>query len=206
MKTKVLKVLKPKTLALGFSQEELEGVAETISGNLTEESTDDDIESAVKAILPFLKVSQQAATRVINAKKEELEKKSPKEPKKGGADDDEPEEEPKWFKSYREKTEQQILSLKQERDTASRLKVFEALLEGLPEKQKTSKLKDFGRISFKDDEDFNSYIEDQKEVVKEIKLELSEHGLDSFEIPSSGKAFKEEDNFVLQMKEINKKE
>jgi hypothetical protein len=206
MKTKVLKVLKPKTLALGFSQEELEGVAETISGNLTEESTDDDIESAVKAILPFLKVSQQAATRVINAKKEELEKRSPKEPKKEGANDDEPEEEPKWFKSYREKTEQQILSLKQERDTASRLKVFEALLEGLPEKQKTSKLKDFGRISFKDDEDFNSYIEDQKEVVKEIKLELSEHGLDSFEIPSSGKAFKEEDNFVLQMKEINKKE
>lgn len=206
MKTKVLNVLKPKTLALGFSQEELDGVAETISGNLTDESTDDDIESAVKEILPFLKVSQQAATRVINAKKEELKKKSPKEPKNGGADDDEPEEEPKWFKSYREKTEQQILSLKQERDTASRLKVFEALLEGLPEKQKTSKLKDFGRISFKDDEDFNSYIEDQKEVVKEIKLELSEHGLDSFEIPSSGKAFKEEDNFVLQMKEINKKE
>lgn len=204
MKTKVLQRLKPKTASLGFSQTELDGVAESISGNLTDESTEEQIESAIDAILPFLKVSQSLATRVINAKKEELEKQyNKKEPDKGSPDKDD-KGEPEWFKSYREKTEKEIADLKFVGVAKSRKDLFEATLEGLPEKQKLSKLRDFDRIQFKDDADFTGYLEEQKEVVKDIKQELSESGLESIEIPGSGRQVKEEEAFIKQMQELNK--
>lgn len=205
MKTKVLQRLKPKTASLGFSQTELDGVAESISGNLTDESTDEQIDSAIDAVLPFLKVSQQMATRVINVKKEELEKQYKKEPGKKTEEPDD-KDEPAWFKTYREKTEKEIADLKLVGVSKTRREQFAATLEGLPEKQKASKLKDFDRIQFKDEEDFNSYIEEQKDVVKEIKQELADSGLETIEIPGSGRKVKEEDEFIKSMQEINKQD
>jgi hypothetical protein len=80
-KTKlVLDLLRPKAAPLGFSKEELEGVARNIADNL---SLDDDVtdevltEAATKAVdaaMPLLEMSQKNANRIIQKNKEEREK------------------------------------------------------------------------------------------------------------------------------------
>ncbi|OFY44001.1 MAG: hypothetical protein A2X18_07685 [Bacteroidetes bacterium GWF2_40_14] len=71
MKTKVLKKLKPEIASLGFSDEDLTEAVDTIAAGLKDDASDDDIANAVKSIVPFLKVSQKAVTRIVNAKKKE---------------------------------------------------------------------------------------------------------------------------------------
>lgn len=71
-KTKlVFNVLKLKSKALGFSKDELEGIAADVANNfeLDEEASDEDvnaeIEKQVDAVLPFLKIAQKTAQRTI---------------------------------------------------------------------------------------------------------------------------------------------
>ena len=78
MKTKVLQDLKPKAASLGFTAEELESVATQIAGTLQEDATEEQISAQVDAIMPYLKLSQSAVTRIVNAKKKE--KQTPKAP------------------------------------------------------------------------------------------------------------------------------
>ena len=73
MKKKVLTAMKPKVIALGFTKEELESAADTVAGNLTEESTDEEINASIDAVIPYLKLGQKMATRAINAAKNESE-------------------------------------------------------------------------------------------------------------------------------------
>ncbi len=185
MKTKVLQRLKPKSASLGFSQTELDGVAATLAGNLTDDATDEQIDSEIDKVLPFLKVSQSMATRVINAEKEKLKK--PAEPAPGSdqkpKDDDEM---PAWYKKEKEEQKALIDSLINANQKKDRRAAFELKLEGLLPKQKEAKLKDFDRISFKDDADFDSYVTEQEEVLKGIKQELADKGLETIVPPGGG--------------------
>lgn len=76
----VLDLLKPEVTSLGFSKEELEGVAENIANNLTVEAeAEDDVvtEAAKKAIAvykPILELSQKNANRIITKNNEEKAK------------------------------------------------------------------------------------------------------------------------------------
>ncbi|MCJ7820954.1 MAG: hypothetical protein MUP53_07100, partial [Bacteroidales bacterium] len=72
----VIQSLKPKAIALGFSKEELEIVANQIKATLPENATDEQIDAAVEAAIPYLKVSQTAVNRIVNASKEK-EKATP---------------------------------------------------------------------------------------------------------------------------------
>lgn len=79
-------MMKPKVASLGFSKEELESAAESIAGNLTDESSEDDINAQIDAVIPFLKLGQKMATRAINASKnpesEEAKKQAEEEARK----------------------------------------------------------------------------------------------------------------------------
>lgn len=72
----VLVILKPKSKALGFSREELEGIAADVANNLEldEEASDEDvnaeIEKQVNAVLPYLKIAQKTAQRTIQSFKD----------------------------------------------------------------------------------------------------------------------------------------
>lgn len=66
-KEKVSELLKPKTAQLGFTQEELESVVDNISGNLTDDASDEDINARIDAVIPYLALSQKAANRAIQA-------------------------------------------------------------------------------------------------------------------------------------------
>lgn len=69
MKTKVLQALKPKVASLGFTKEEIESVVDSISETLQEDATEEQIAEKVDAVIPYLKLSQSAVTRIVNAKR-----------------------------------------------------------------------------------------------------------------------------------------
>jgi hypothetical protein len=83
MKNRVLKALKPKVVALGFSEEELMEIATNIASGLKDEATEEDINAAISGVIPVLKVSQKAVNRIVNAKEPKPEDPKPAEPKKG---------------------------------------------------------------------------------------------------------------------------
>lgn len=208
MKTRILQKLnvKPNITSLGFTKEELEGVAETVSQNLSEESSEEQIEAEVEKTLKILKVSQQAANRVINATKTKAPKGADDpDPNKGGKKPEEAEDEPSWFSKYREETESKLQKLQNANLAESRRKLFEATIEGLLPKQKEAMLKDFDRVSFKDEEDFEAYRKEKEALVLEINQELANEGLSKMAKPASGtKAKSDEDEFVKLMEDINK--
>lgn len=68
----VLSFLKPKAKELGFTKEELEAIAVSISSHLTDEEPSTEVINAeIDAVMPFLKVSQTAVNRIVNARKQE---------------------------------------------------------------------------------------------------------------------------------------
>lgn len=67
MKKRVLDLMKPKCAKLGFSKEELNNAADRVAGKFNEESTDEEINAEIDAVIPYLEIAQSAANRVINA-------------------------------------------------------------------------------------------------------------------------------------------
>lgn len=194
MVQKVLATLKPKTTSLGFTKEELEGVAQSIAANLTDETTEEQIASAVESVIPFLKVSQSVATRVINAaKKKETHPKETED-----VDDDAKSkvstknEEPEWFKAYREQNDKKLSALIEGKTLETRKALFSKKLEGLTDQQKERKLKDFDRMSFADDDDFTSYLSEVEEAVKDEVQMNSNQELGNFGQPFRGRKTKAE--------------
>ena len=59
MKGKVLTILKPLLASKGFSKEELESLAEIAAKNLTEASTEEEINNAASGIIPYADVMQK---------------------------------------------------------------------------------------------------------------------------------------------------
>lgn len=63
MKEKILNLLKPLLSPKGFSKEELEGLADIASKNLTDTSTEEDINNVVNGILPYAEMMQRVGNR-----------------------------------------------------------------------------------------------------------------------------------------------
>jgi hypothetical protein len=207
----VIQKLKPKAASLGFNDKELEAVANQIKATLPENATDEQIDAAIEAAIPYLKVTQTAVTRIVNAKKKEGHQEPPRvrrHGKEGGENQNgEEDEEPAWFKKFRTAQEERLAAIEQANVTKSRRTVFEELIKELPEKTKASKLKDFDRMAFKDDADFEAYKAEVVADVTAIKQELADAGLSKFKVPGGGDPAKTaEDDFVNQMAEINRQE
>lgn len=189
-KEKVLQVLKTKAKSLGFNEKELAGVLESLLVNLAEDSKDEEINTAVENILPFLKVSQSATNRIVNAEKAKLKKTESVNTTTTESTEEKPTEddEPAWFKNYRQQTDARIQQLLNEKTMETRREVYSKQLEGLSEKHKKIKLMDFERLSFKDDEDFTSYIEEQKPLIEELIQDTSNDNLGRMRQPFAGNA------------------
>ena len=74
--SRVIVKLKPKVASLGFSRLEVEGAASRIASNLAEDASDEDIDAAIDAVLPYLELAQTSANRIINKAKDGDGKKS----------------------------------------------------------------------------------------------------------------------------------
>lgn len=204
MKTKVIERLKPKAASLGFTKKELEGVTDIIVRNLQEDASDESVDEEIDKALQFLEISQSMANRVINANITKT-----KQPK--GEDNTSPDnatqqnDEPDWFRKYREQQEQRLQQLENAKISESRRERFEKSLSGLLPKQKEDRLKDFDRMSFKDEEDFLNYLEDKSAMVSEINQELANEGLSKMSAPPAGTSAKSStDEFIEKMVQLNK--
>lgn len=198
IKALVLKDLKPKTKALGFSGDEVESAAENISGNLTieetasEEEVTEAVSKAVDAALPFLKLSQKASSRVINEwKKTHADTGEEKEPQdgndKGKTKKDGDDSVPAWGQAIidaNNQLKQELAAMRTEKATASRRGRLESVLKDTG-KYGERLLKSFDRMSFKDDAEFEEFLTDAQEDLKSYNQERADQGLSTLGAPPS---------------------
>lgn len=217
-KTKlVFNVLKLKAKALGFSKDELEGIAADIANNfeLDEEASDEDanaeIEKQVDAVLPFLKIAQKTAQRTIqNFKDSEDDNDTDGDSagtgtKKNNHKTEENAEEkvPAWAQALitQNKTLQtEILGLKSERETDGRRAKLKALLKDKGTFGK-SVLKSFDRMKFENESEFDDFYDGVVEDLAAIDQERANEGLGKLGAPT-GPEHKKDGPEVLKDDEI----
>lgn len=185
MEKEILDALKIKFKNLGFGEKAFEGVAKYLATTVTEQ---DKIETAITGVEPLLKSFQGDVDKRVNdavAKaKAEAGKSDPTKKKDG--DEDEPKEDPTmpaWAKEMLESNKtlaQELNNLKSGKTLETRRSQLEAKLKDAPEKVKASYLKQFERMSFKDDEDFTGYLADVETQATELAQEFSNSGLKGF--------------------------
>lgn len=73
--------------------------------------------------------------------------------------------------------QQKIESFQNEKISGSRVDVLSQKLVGVPDSFKAQKLKDFGRMKFDSDEDFNTYLAEVETDLGTLKQELASQGL-----------------------------
>lgn len=187
MKTRVLNILKPEIKDLGFKEEDLAEAVESIANGLNPDATDEEIKAKIDLVVPFLKVSQKAVTRIVNAQPKPTPQPQPQpQPKPEPTKDDPFEKFKAWQEEQQKKHNEEIDALKKQvtdlttKDLLkNRTSQFEALLANLPEKQKASLLKDFNRVAgtFKDDAEFNAYLAEKKTDIEGLVQEMTDAGM-----------------------------
>ena len=110
MNKKFLQLLKDKTKDFGLTAKAIEDLAEQGSEGITEETTDEDLETKADLYAKLAKITQGEVTR-------KLQSKQPKQSEGGTNPDkpsDPPADEPAWFKSYREAQDAKIAALEEQ--------------------------------------------------------------------------------------------
>ena len=192
----ILKSLKTKAKAFGFNKKELESIADAVSDNLelAEDASDEDvnaaIETAVDAVLPFLQVSQSAASRAIQSYKDA----HPVEGNDGNDGDDDPspatkpvkpspkkgskvqtttdDETPAWAQRLFDRLDK----IEGEKTTDKRQSKLQKLLENTGSFGKRT-MKAFARMKFENDEEFEEYLEEVQSDLDELNQERANDGL-----------------------------
>ena len=208
LKKKVFLKLKTGAQAFGYKRDELMSVAAHIADNLkldenaSEEDVEDAVDEAVAGCIPFLEFGQSMATRVINDSK----------PKDGHASDDdedddngdEPKSAPKksqkttstansdvpaWVKDLQKSVEtlaSQVETMKGEKITTGRKERLTKLLADTGTYGEAA-LKNFERMSFKDDDDFEDYLTSVEGDLAKFKQQMADSGLAHLTTPPTPK-------------------
>lgn len=187
MKDKILQQLKTKYSNLGLSVKTLEGFAEQLATTVTEETQ---IEGAVQGAEFYLKIAQAEADRVRQDSKKNTttQQQQTTEPQKNDV--------PEWQKAIEALTNQ-VSALTQKTVVSTRKEQFQKVLGGLHESIRQSKLKDFERMNFQTDEDFQTYLSEAQSDANTINQELINSGLKS-NVPQGQAIKKAEDAQVLK--------
>lgn len=195
-KKQVLTALKPKVKAFGFDKNELESVAAQIANNLNlaEDASEDDIQTAidtaVDAAVPFLKLTQSAVSRIVNAQRskpndgeddDDPSKKTPPPPDK--KDD----EIPAWAKAIIDSNnslKEELSAMKAEKTTTSRKARLKELVKDAGSYGE-SLLRQFSHMNFANDEEFDTYLSEVGEDIKSLNQEFKNAGLKGLGNPPS---------------------
>lgn len=219
----VLVILKPKSKALGFSREELEGIAADVANNLEldEEASDEDvnaeIEKQVNAVLPYLKIAQKTAQRTIQSFKgskglDDGEVDDPdddpagnKKPIRKQKKEKEEEQVPAWAQALitqNKALQTEILGLKSERESDGRRSKLKALLKDKGTFGKTV-LKNFDKMKFENESEFDDFYDGVVEDLAAIDQERANEGLGKLGAPAAQRKPKEEEVEVIKENEID---
>lgn len=211
---KVLETLKTNKdiKALGFSRRELKGIAANVADKLqledeaTDEEVSEAISSAIDDVLPLLKLTQSAVDRQVQDYKRSTEDDDD--------DDDENDIEPSRTSPSRKNPKSKKDSDDADSATLAALKELTQVVTALQGEVNTLKtgnttnnrrakveklltdtgkfgerqLKAFSRMSFKDDEEFEDYLEDLKEDIEAENQDRADRGLEKLgNIPAPDK-------------------
>lgn len=193
----VLNALKPKVKAFGFDKKEVESAAATIADNLkladdaSEEEIQTAVDTAVEAAVPFLALSQQAVTRIVNAKdKKDDPKDEPKDtPKDDPKDSPKDNDMPAWAQAFideqkknTEALQAELSAMKAEKTATGRKARLEEVLKDTGAFGKST-LRQFERMTFKDDGAFEEFLTEVKDDLKTLNQERTDAGLGSLGNP-----------------------
>jgi len=168
MKSKLIALLKTSFASKGFNAKELEALADLVIGQhtLTDESTDEDLTTAVTAAKPTADFVQSVASRQVSDVKKPKPVEEPKEdPKKDDVDPNETATDKalRLIMEKLEKQEQTIALFGQEKVATTRREQFIASMKGTSEAYQAKELKKFDRMAFAKDEDFTAFLEETKD-------------------------------------------
>lgn len=216
----VLVILKPKSKALGFSREELEGIAADVANNLEldEEASDEDvnaeIEKQVNAVLPYLKIAQKTAQRTIQSFKDSQdldddevddEDDDPAGSKKPIRKQKKDEQVPAWGQAIITQNKAlltEIIGLKSERENDGRRSKLKALLKDKGTFGKTV-LKNFDKMKFENESEFDDFFDGIVEDLAAIDQERANEGLGKLGAPAAQRKPKKDEVEVIKGDEID---
>ena len=207
LKKKVFLKLKTGAQAYGYKRDELRSVAAHIADNLkldenaSEEDVEDAVDNAVSSCIPFLKFGQTMATRVINDSKpkedhdtdddndddDATQKSTSKKSNKTAPTPDN--DTPSWVKELQKSVEalaNQVETMKGEKVTIGRKERLSKLLADTGTYGEAA-LKNFERMSFKDDDDFDDYFTSVEEDLAKFKQQMADSGLAHLTTPPTPK-------------------
>ena len=205
MKEKILQALKNKYANLGFSAKAFEGMAEYLAITVTEEDQIDNATSGAEIVLKGFQgdADKRVNDAVAKAKAENQKPNPTPEPNPANPKPEDPKDDtPSWAKSLIEShkaLQTELTAIKAGKTTETRKSIFEKKLEKVSNpKLKATMLKDFERIPFDSDDDFQSYLTEKESDISKIIQEQSNQGLSRFGQPykaqtdPKGQASKEE--------------
>lgn len=212
MKEKLLVALKTKYKTFGFGDKAFDGVADYLSKTVTEESA---IETAISGVEGLLKAFQGDIDTVRN-EKSGLQKQLDELKAKGTENKDDPtkQDPPKEktdiektieaaFASYSEKVitplVDSIKGIQGEKLQTSRYDQLKGKLDDAPAPYRDKILKDFKRLSFKDDNDFNEYLEETATDKEAAKQDFANNVFKETVPPSSGSENVKESELIAGM-------
>lgn len=207
---------------MGFSREELEGIAADVANNLEldEEASDEDvnaeIEKQVNAVLPYLKIAQKTAQRTIQSFKDSQNL----DDDEVDDDDDDPAGNKKPIRKQKKEKEEQvpawaqalitqnkalqteILGLKSERENDGRRSKLKALLKDKGTFGKTV-LKNFDKMKFENESEFDDFYDSVVEDLAAIDQERANEGLGKLGAPAAQRKPKKDEVEVIKDNEID---
>ena len=187
MKNKILELLKPK----------FEGVSETILGRIADKlsktaKTDEDVNTLIEGVTFQQILESYGDSRATEAQQSAVANYEKKHGLKDGKSvKTEPKAEPKaepkteddnlpaWAKALIDSNnslKSELEAIKGEKTTNKRKSELDKVLNKAPEKIRQRYTKDFERMSFKDDEDFNAWIGDITPDVEAITNDYNTKG------------------------------
>lgn len=197
--SRVIVKLKPKVASLGFSRLEVEGAASRIASNLAEDASDEDIDAAIDAVLPYLELAQTSANRIINKAKDGDGKKSKttgesdddgasksdddgkKAPESAGANLHNVDELKKVLGGIMSEAlspiTKRLEAIEGGKIADTRLAKVQEIAKKVGGLYEKNLLKNFGRMTFESDDDFQSYLDEMKADVETYVQENSNEGL-----------------------------
>lgn len=194
MKEKIFSALKAKIVdkngKTSISDKTINAYVDVIGAAIGEDETKvaDELEKYVPVLQEIqLNINHAAAEAVKNAApKREKPTEAQASPKP------ETEEAPQWQKAIEELTQNvsavsdMVKGIRAEKTQTTRLDTLKAKLGDAPAPYREKILKDFGRMSFKDEEDFSSYLEDTERDKAEAIQTFANQGFQEVKPPEKG--------------------
>jgi hypothetical protein len=189
LKIKIAARLKAKAAGVNLSQKRIDAIVERVEKMLPADPDDTTIDAnldVVNELTPYKEIAalddhERAKAKKIADDKEAARLKSLEEGKPIPVDDDPNESSTdkllKALMAKVDKQEQVIARIGQKEVATTRREQYAKALEGTSEAFKAKALKDFDRMSFKDNEDFASYLTDATEDAKVFIQEDANSGL-----------------------------